>query len=102
VLRDLGRPAVLRCEIPEAHAEVSAWRYFYCLLTTPEKRSVQTLMFRLTQRPDPTGARRPQFVDATRRKPGRSPQPIYSLGKESRGHNSEEVRMGGRRPDLPA
>jgi hypothetical protein len=62
VLRDLGRPTVLRCEIPGAHAEVSAWRYFYCLLTTPEKGSVQTLMFRLTQRPDPTVARRPLFV----------------------------------------
>lgn len=53
---------MLRCEIPGAHAEVSAWRYFYCLLTTPEKGSVQTLMFRPTQRPDPTVARRPQFV----------------------------------------
>jgi hypothetical protein len=28
---------VLRCEIPGAHAEVSARRYFHCLLTTPEK-----------------------------------------------------------------
>ena len=37
VLRDLGRPTVLRCEIPGAHAEVSARRYFHCLLTTPEK-----------------------------------------------------------------
>jgi hypothetical protein len=62
VLRDLWRPAVLRCEIPGAHAEVTAWRYFYCLLTTSEKGSVQTLMFRPTQRPNPTVARRPQFV----------------------------------------
>ena len=73
VLRDLGRPAVLRCEIPGAHAEVSAWRYFYCLLTTPEKGSVQTLMFRLTQRPDPTVARRPQFVVCARAPPVQQP-----------------------------
>jgi hypothetical protein len=62
VLRDLGRPAVLRCEILGAHTEVSARRYVDCLLSTPEKSSVQTLMFRLTQRPNPAVARRSQSV----------------------------------------
>jgi hypothetical protein len=62
VLRDLGQPTVLRCEILGAHAEVSVRRYVDCLLSTPEKGSVQTLMFRLTQRPNPAAARRSQSV----------------------------------------